>query len=411
MAAYTFPTDLLTGIKSRWQTTADQQFKLPEDGILLKLLETCYHASLRTTEQRTVEFVVAFAPIEDIPQNALRLADGPVVLTDSELVRLSPMTQRRQTVIGCDREGDWLRIWGFFEYGHAWVQHSAGDPPEIPVQSVDFPPDCLTITIEGPGKMTVSQGRTSLVRLRDGRMIFPQENLLQSTENSLGRFFHELVADLQASDRYRQQSPAIEKRDEQRTLQNVYTTSVLAILERIRIRQHGGSVMIATVPLNDQHAHVTYSVSDHAGLFGEIVDYKALDDVLRVPHSTSDVDGELEHCRTELALGRTSRQLTRGISRISLLAAVDGAVLLDHHLRILGFGVRFPVLLPPGTKVLDALSGNEYLCDQWGLRHQSVFSVCHKCEQSVGLIVSQDGEAKAVKSVNGRLMFWDGILD
>ena len=55
--------------------------------------------------------------------------------------------------------------------------------------------------------------------------------------------------------------------------------------------------------------------------------------------------------------------------------------------------------------------GAEFLADQWGLRHQSVFSVCHKCEQAIGLIVSQDGEVKAVKADGGRLFFWDGILD
>jgi hypothetical protein len=72
---------------------------------------------------------------------------------------------------------------------------------------------------------------------------------------------------------------------------------------------------------------------------------------------------------------------------------------------------RIPVLLPPGTAVVDANSGLEYASDQWGLRHQSVFSLCQRCEQAVGLIVSQDGGVKAVKSVAGRLHFWDGVLD
>jgi hypothetical protein len=194
-------------------------------------------------------------------------------------------------------------------------------------------------------------------------------------------------------------------------LLNIYTTSILAILERIRLTQHGGSVVISRVPFNEQLAHVTYNVSEHAGLAGEIIAYKTLDDLLREPHSGFDAAAELKRCRARLELHRTSRQLIRGISRISLLAAVDGAVLLDDHLRIQGFGVRFPVLLPPGTTVLDALTGSEYLCDQWGLRHQSVFSVCHKCEQAIGLIVSQDGEVKAVKADDGQLFFWDGILD
>jgi hypothetical protein len=149
MTEYAFPRDLPDAIKTRWQTAADQQFELPEDRILQKLLETCYHASFRTSEQRMVQCVVAYASMADIPEGTLRLS-RPVVLTDSELVRLSPVTQHRQTVIGCEQMDGWLRIWGFFDDGHAWVQHSAGDPPAVPIQLADFPPDCLTITIEAP---------------------------------------------------------------------------------------------------------------------------------------------------------------------------------------------------------------------------------------------------------------------
>ena len=62
-------------------------------------------------------------------------------------------------------------------------------------------------------------------------------------------------------------------------------------------------------------------------------------------------------------------------------------------------------------ELLHGITGGEYSRDHWGLRHQSVFSVCLKCEQAIGLIVSQDGEVKAVKAAEGRLLFWDGILD
>lgn len=411
MTGYAFPKDLQSVIRTRWEIVPDEQFTLPEDRILQRLLETCYHASFRTSEQRTVQCVVAYAPIADIPEGALQLANRPVVLTDSELVRLSPVTQHRQTVIGCDQMDGWLRIWGFFEHGHAWVQHSGGDPPAIPIQPVDFPPDCLTVAIEGPGALTVSQGRTGLVRLRDGRIISPQENLLQSVQNPLGNFIHELIADLQPSSLYGERSHSTEESIGQRSLLNIYTTSILSILERVRLRQHGGSIVISRVPIGKQLAHITYAVSERAGLIDDIMAYKSLYDLLRTTDSTSDTAAELKHSQTELALGRTSRRLISGISQISLLAAVDGAVLLDHHLRLQGFGVRFPIMLPPETTVLDALSGSEHLCDQWGLRHQSVFSVCQACEQAMGFIVSQDGEIKAVKAVVGRLMFWDGLLD
>lgn len=409
MAEFAFPRDLIAPIKSRWEVVPEQQYELPEDHTLQCLLEICYHASFRTSEQRAVQCVVAYASCSNVPQGTLRLSH-PVVLTDSELVRLAPVTQHRQTVIGCGQMDGTLRIWGFFDYGHAWVQHSSGDPPAVPIQLSDFPPDCLTITIERPGALTISQGRTRLVRLRDGRVIFPQEDPFQSDQNPLGRFFHQMIDELPKANLHRSPSRLEKSTVEHRTLLNIYRTSILAILERIRLTRHGGSVVISLVPLNEQLAHVTYTVSEDTGLAGEFLAYGLLNDSLRESNSDSEA-AEVERCHTQLDLYRTSRQLVRGISRISLLAAADGAVLLDGHLRIQGFGVRFPALLSPGATVLDAVSGSRYPCDQWGLRHQSVFSLCHKCEHAIGLIVSQDGDVKAVKADDGLLMFWDGILD
>lgn len=411
MTEFAFPQDLLSEIKTRWQSIGNQLFQLPEDIVLKRLLETCYHASLRTSEQRSVKCVVAYAPQTDIPQGVLQLTNGTIVMSESELVRLSPVTQQRQTVIGCDSSEGWLRIWGFFEYGHAWVQLSAGDPPAVPMQAIDYPPDCLTITIENPGALTISCGRTSLIRLREGRIIVPQKNIFQSLGNPLGSFFNQLVNDLLASENYQNISFITDEENGQRSLLDIFTTTILAIMERIRLRQHGGSIVIVRMPFDEQLIHTTYTASDSTGLANGIIQYKILEDKLRLISSNDCEEAELQRCRAESALRTASQQLIRGMSQIGLLAAVDGAVLLDQNLRIQGFGVRFPVLLPSGATVIDAVTGREYPCDQWGLRHQSVFSFCNRCTDSIGFIASQDGKVKAVKNSDGQLYFWDGILD
>src|SRR5690606_17285729 len=103
----------------------------------------------------------------------------------------------------------------------------------------------------------------------DGRIIFSQEDLFQSEHNPLGRFFCQLIQDLLESGRYRDQmSPATESVG-QRTFLDIYTTSILAILDRIRLTRHGGSVVISRVPFREQLAHVTYAVAEHAGLANE----------------------------------------------------------------------------------------------------------------------------------------------
>jgi Probable sensor domain DACNV len=413
MTEYAFPKDLLGGIKDRWDTVpARQGFELPDEPTLLELLEACYHASLRTDERRPVHCAVAYAPIARVPDGALLRFERPIALTDDQLVRLAPVVDIRQTLIGCDQGDGSLRIWGLFEHGHAWAQYSTGDPPDAPVGEADLPPDCLTITIDEPGALTVSRGRRGLVRLRDGRVVLPKENPLRDGNDPLGMFFRQLIDDLGHSPRYRTPPASADGDAGRRSLLDIYTSSVAAILDRIRSRRHGGSVVITRTAIDEPLALVTYTVAEHAGLAGEIVAYhEALGHLSLLPAIPSDRASESEQRRAETTLRLASRRLIRGLNQISLLAAVDGAVLLDDHLRIQGFGVRFPVLLPPGSTIVDAVSGLDYACDQWGLRHQSVFSVCQRCEQAVGLIVSQDGGVKAVKSVEGRLHFWDGILD
>jgi hypothetical protein len=413
VAGYAFPKDLLGGIKDRWDAVpALRGFELPPDHTLLELLEICYHASLRTDERRPVHCAVAYAPIAEVPDGAMLRFERPLALTDDQLVRLAPVADIRRTLIGCDQGDGSLRIWGLFEHGYAWAQYSTGDPPDAPVGEADLPPDCLTIAIDEPGALTVSRGRRGLVRLREGRIVLPKENPLRDGHDPLGMFFRQLIDDLGHGPRQRTPPASTDGDAGRRSLLDVYTTSVAAILDRIRSRRHGGSVVIARAAIDESHALITYTVAEHAGLAGEIVAYHdALGRLSQLPAIPSDRASESEQRRAETTLRLASRRLIRGLNQISLLAAVDGAVLLDGHLGIQGFGVRFPVLLPPGATVVDAGSGIQYACDQWGLRHQSVFSMCQRCEQAVGLIVSQDGGVKAVRSVEGGLLLWDGILD
>jgi hypothetical protein len=119
MNGYAFPRDLLLAIKSHWNAgLAGAAFGLPDDFTLQYLLETCYHASLRTEEQRPVRCVVAYAPFEYVPRERLLLFERPVELTDAQIVRLAPVADLRRTLIGCDHIEGQLRIWGLMEHGY-----------------------------------------------------------------------------------------------------------------------------------------------------------------------------------------------------------------------------------------------------------------------------------------------------
>ena len=412
MTGYAFPGDLVSEIKAHWSANlAGEAFRLPDDFTLQHFLEICYHASLRTEEQRPVRCVVAYAPVTYAPRERLLLFEHSVELTDAQIVRLAPVADLRRTLIGCDHIDGQLCIWGLMEHGYAWAQYAAGDPQDAPFEETDLPPGCLAITLEGPGTLSVAQGRHGLVRLREGRIIVPHKNPMRDVNEPLGLFFHHLVEGLRNLPAFGDRLFLVADNGE-RPLLGIYTRSIAAILEHIRLRREGGSLVIARTPLESAIAQITYTVAEHWGLTGQIVNYyETLHHLMQAPHTSSETPQDLARCRAEATLRFMSQQLLRGINQISLLASVDGAVLLDDLLRIQGFGVRFSVLLPLGATIVDAATGTEHACDQWGLRHQSVFSACQRCEDAVGLVVSHDGGVKAVKSIGGKLHLWDQILD
>ncbi|WP_013627832.1 putative sensor domain DACNV-containing protein [Rubinisphaera brasiliensis] len=406
MAEYAFPAQLLEELHAHWRPPhSSTSSALPDDLTLLRLLETCYHASLRTAELRATRCVLAYVSTDSLSNRSLLRFEHPAILTASELVRLAPVTELHRTLIGCHHFGGMLKIWGLFEHGQAWqtVDSISGTT----TREEDLPDDCLTITIEGPGALSVARGEKEVVRLRDGKIIAPHKHPLRQMDKPLGTFFETLVKGLKEPETGDAIISSFKVEREQ--LLDIYMMAIARILERIRSERHGGSVVISASPLSRRVAYRTYTVIGHAALADDILNHcRALRGLQAAP---IDPSSEAERFRAEAAVRQSSQSLIRGVNRVSLLAAIDGAVLLDGKLRIEGFGVRFPVLLPPDTTILDALTGIEYPCDEWGLRHQSVFSVCQKCDEAVGFVISQDGSVKAVKSVQGRLHFWDGILD
>lgn len=61
MTEYAFPAQLLEELHAHWRSQQSSvSSTLPDDPALLRLLETCYHASLRTAELRATRCVLAY---------------------------------------------------------------------------------------------------------------------------------------------------------------------------------------------------------------------------------------------------------------------------------------------------------------------------------------------------------------
>lgn len=117
---------------------------------------------------------------------------------------------------------------------------------------------------------------------------------------------------------------------------------------------------------------------------------------------------------SEMFIDDSYNELIGAIRFVSSLSCVDGLVLLSPHLNVLGFGTVITEKSLPDSVYLSRTSSpsskmTKINPEHYGTRHHSMFSYCNKHHESVGFVVSQDGEIRAIKYVDGQMVMWENI--
>jgi hypothetical protein len=108
-------------------------------------------------------------------------------------------------------------------------------------------------------------------------------------------------------------------------------------------------------------------------------------------------------------------ELTGCIRFISSLANVDGLILLSPELKVRGFGVEILSKLEPKQifRAHSAMAENSDLellsPSHFGTRHRSMMRFCYSHQGSVGFVVSQDGDIRAITRVGAKLILWEDV--
>jgi hypothetical protein len=113
--------------------------------------------------------------------------------------------------------------------------------------------------------------------------------------------------------------------------------------------------------------------------------------------------------------------LSGAVALVSSLSRVDGLVLLSGGLALRGFGVEIRSKKEIGAVHLardpGALSTTPTDPKIYGTRHRSMMRYCAAHPGSVGIVVSQDGDVRAITRVGNKVVMWDqlqlraGVLD
>lgn len=206
------------------------------------------------------------------------------------------------------------------------------------------------------------------------------------------------------------------------TMMDEWLGTIRRILARVRLFGHGGTLLL----LPDQAMtclDVKYRLS-YPRLSGALLHLglssAQLVDADRSIYGEFDVDPESvdigDHHRAigaRSAIEDAASALEDAIWFVACLTRVDGLVVLDPLLNVLGFGAIIRTEVEP-NRVLKAASADS-ISDEpidyghFGTRHQSMMRLCHEVPGAIGFVVSQDGDVRAITKVGEDVVVWDGI--
>jgi hypothetical protein len=396
---------------------------VPEISDIQMLCDVLYASSLLKEEGRPVRARLMIAPPDAFPLtegppkglHAIRFTT-PHNLTSNEIKRLSPAAGFYHSVIAIwpDRDKG-FRIWGILNTGTRWMNLVAGGRRPTDEQ-VSHP----IIHVRDPGWLVFYNGYTLMAEWRGRDFHGPQLDVFQSgllKERFVGHRLR-MVEGLGTDGLPRKLDFSAYSELSHR----VALQFLKRIINLVRTSGHGGSMVI--IPEEREGVEVVtkwidckYSASpDKAGLrfrsllqgiirrVGQLcTDGANAEEAWQVFQNSG--DSELD--RLEEAFFELARLFAD-------LMQVDGALVLDKRMCLLGFGGEIRVdrnvfqvghaLDLEGAHIIDwDVQGD-------GTRHRSVYRLCSVEPEVIGFVISQDSQVRMIASVDESVIFWSHTM-
>ncbi|MET0595309.1 MAG: putative sensor domain DACNV-containing protein [Polyangiaceae bacterium] len=412
--AHAYPPDLTRYVQSHWPN--EHPLRLTRDA-LCEALSIAFQASLTSEEARPTRFRLLLMPVTDLPESGvpnlgvLRLRfDESRPFTSDELRRLAPSTPFETSLIGAHLEDGELRIWGVAHSGPAWLAPTSGGRSVVPNWTYD-----PIVHVTGPGQVAVRCAGKLIGALERGLLVDAMMDVFDS--EWLPALFEEERERVRQEHARRQaatQSPTLV---EHSLVGRIGQHMLRRIIQLVRGARHGGMLLIVdrkeggdAPRLDGLRQKYRFDPSEPSHRYRTLL----LEILERVAAATSkaavewvdfalDASPDLE--RLEQAVFEWSRVVAN-------LTAIDGAVVLDKSLAVIGFGAEVSAELPAPDRVFRALDteGEKRETDdieKVGTRHRAAYRFVRDHVQGLAIVISHDGGVTFVANRNGEVVFWE----
>jgi hypothetical protein len=417
---YDFPIKIAKEIYARWNEYARYwpatKFKpatRPPLSVLVEILNTCFFASLKQEEGRPTQFNLVLCGLTKLSNpafhnsrytkifNLMRFA-SPRAFSASELVRLAPACEPDKTLLlaSHDEKKAGLCLWGIVDVG----KDSSGSH----ISLSEF-----QVRMLAPGELRIILHGRTFCNYKNGEVLFPERSLVNS--GCIYRFFKptslNLVREVMAATGQKTRCQ-IHERDF-RAIN--YFITLQKIAERIHEMKHGGCIFIVPEKKKPLHTDVKYQCDDKTiwiCLKGKLIlhdQYYGTDSATPVKHDAATATSLQDEIQG------VENGLRDALDTLARLTAVDGAVMVNRKLELIGFGAVVKLGQTAPYKVFRcedrrATRKKQIAIESYGTRHRSAFEFCFRNQPSVAIVVSQDGGVKTVTRVGKHIYFWENIF-
>ncbi|HWO11751.1 MAG TPA: hypothetical protein VNN80_19790 [Polyangiaceae bacterium] len=411
---HAYPPDLARFVLQHWPA---EGAPLPSVELLNEALSVAHQASLTSEEGRPTRFRMLLMAPEQLPESGvpnegvLRLEfDRERPLGADELRRLSPAAPFEVALIGCRVAEDGWRIWGIAHSGPAWLNPTWGGRSSVPNWSFD-----PIIHVTAPGHIAVRCAGKFVGGLERGALV---DGVLDVFESEwLPALFaaeRETVRREHSAQQSGMPSPTAA---EHSLVSSVGQHMLRRSIQLVRNARHGGMLLVvdaageaAPPSLGGLRMKYRYAEREprrrYRTLLLQILERlsaRTTKDSVGWADFASDESLELE--RLERAVFELSRVL-------AALAAIDGAVVLDTRLTMIGFGAEVSSDLPSPDRVwrardLEGANCQPEAIENVGTRHRAAYRFALHHPTGLALVISQDGGVVFVAQRERKVVYWE----
>ena len=423
------PSDLATVVFNKFKNLKNQSHK-PNEKILVNLFENLFYASLKTEENDFIKVTITLINSENPdPRPPKRIVkdrwniinlEETIEFNVKNIVKLSKAADpwSSSLAVDFDKNGN-LFIWGLIDQSihyQNYLHHESETGPEQP--------GLFQTSITNIGTLLVIIDYELIATLKQNILIskyidvFKFGKVSDIVKSHSKKLIDEVVE-------YLSNLSDFEKETWNNQVNILWTQTISRILIRIQNYHHGGSFIISKSKNNDldikhkiQYGRlynalknkIAFSIENST--ISDLIYEDYLDD-----ESEKDIPVELylDESISNNNKNESSSELKGAIRFVASLSCIDGLVVLDDQLKVKGFGAVVKNFNLPeevyisktarfSVRNLEPIKPNHF-----GTRHRAIFSHCWENVESLGFVISQDGDIRAITRIDNKLIMWENI--